>query len=135
MPAKTPPRPLVACAIALVVLLLLTGVLYVTRRSLGGWVTPLGVVAPWDLLSIAVAMTVGGAIARRKFALPAVALVLLTGLLSAIAAYGFAPADKTGAVHWLLRNTALQLALSALVAWGAAVAGERLAARRRSESA
>ncbi|AXK73024.1 hypothetical protein DWG18_12545 [Lysobacter sp. TY2-98] len=130
-----PPRRLIACAVALVVLVALTGALFLLHRSNGGWSTPLGSVEILDLLAVAIAMGVGGVIARQGFGIAAVGLVLLIGITSSMAAYGGAPAVHGGAVHWLLRNTALQLVLSAIVAWGAAVAGERIAARRRTGSA
>lgn len=135
MPSIPPPRRLVACAIALVVLVALTGALFLLHRSDGGWATPLGPVEILDLLAVAIAMGIGGAVARQGFAPAAVGLVLLIGITSSMAAYGGAPAVHGGALHWLLRNTALQLVLSALVAWGAAVGGERFAATRRARSA
>ncbi|WP_133500225.1 hypothetical protein [Cognatilysobacter terrigena] len=60
---------------------------------------------------------------------------MLIGIGSAVAAYTGAPPEQTTAGRWLLRNAGLQLVLSALVAWGAAVVGERIAAARRSGSA
>ncbi|MGY3266614.1 hypothetical protein [Lysobacter sp. HA35] len=128
----TPPsRRLVACAVALLVMLALTGLLFLTRRSFAGWMTPIGLIAPLDLLAVAFAMAAGGFIARRGFGIPAVALVVLIGIGSAIAAFAYAPAEQTGAARWLMRNTALQLVLSAIVAWAAAMVGERVAAIRR----
>ena len=131
-PSRNPlDRRVLACAVAMLVLLALTGAIFLTRRSLGGWMTPIGLVAPLDLLAVAVAMGVGGAVARQGFVRWAVLLVVLVGLTSAIAAYGYAPPTQSGVIAWLARNTALQLVLSALVAGGAALAGERLGARRR----
>jgi hypothetical protein len=123
-------RRLLAALAALLLLLALTGALFFLRPAAGGWTTPLGVVAPFDLLAIALSMGVGGTIARQGFRGWAVALVVIAGVAGAIAAYGYAPPTMTGTGHWLLRNMLLQLLLSAGVAWAAAHAGERWATRR-----
>lgn len=123
---------LVAAAVALIVMLVLTALVYVTQRTLGGWMTPLGLIAPLDLLAVAVSMAMGGAIARRDFRRWAVLLVVVAGVASAVTAYAYAPPTPTSAAHWLLRNTALQLVLSAGVAWLAAWAGESI--RQRIEA-
>lgn len=128
-------RRLLAGTVALLLLLALTALAYVSRHSLGGWMTPLGLVAPLDLFAVALSMAIGGAIARQGFRGWAVLLVVLASVSSAIAAYGYAPPAVSGAARWLLRNTALQTLLSALVAWAAAHAGERWAARRRTRAA
>lgn len=132
MPTTPPPlqRRLVACAVALFTLLLLTALSYVARHTLDGWMTPLGLVAPLDLVAVAVAMGAGGFVAQRGFRGWAVALVVMVGIASAITAYGYVPPTQSGAGRWLLRNTMLQLVLSAGVAWFAAQGGQRLAARR-----
>ncbi|TZF89959.1 hypothetical protein [Cognatilysobacter lacus] len=122
-------RRLLAAAVALIVLLASTGLAFLSHTLLG-WMTPVGLFAPLDLLAVALSMFVGGWIARRGFRGWAVVLVVLAGITSAVAAYGYAPPAMQGTAHWLLRNTALQLALSAAVAWMAASAGERVAARR-----
>jgi hypothetical protein len=123
-------RRMLAAAAALLLLLALTTALFVLRPMAEGWRTPLGTVAPLDLMAVALSMAVGGAIARQGFRGWAVALVVIAGVASAIAAYGNAPAAMTHVGGWLLRNTVLQMLLSALVAWAAAHAGERWAARR-----
>jgi hypothetical protein len=92
--------------------------------------TPLGPVVPVDLLAVALSMATGGAIARTGFRSWAVVLVVIAGIAGAVAAYGYAPPAVPGTARWLLRNTALQLVLSAGVAWLAAHAGQRWAARR-----
>ena len=130
VPTTPMQRRLLACAVALIVLLALTALLYVTRHGLGGWMTPLGLVAPLDLVAIALSMGVGGFVARHGFRGWAVALVVVLGIASAVTAYGYAPPGATGAGRWLLRNTLLQLALSAGIAWASAMLGERWAMRR-----
>ena len=131
-PIPTDPlqRRLIAAAVALLLLLVLTGVLLVLKPTAAGWSTPLGVIAPLDLLAVALSMGAGGAIARQGFRGWAVALVVIAGIAGTIAAYGYAPTAMTHVGDWLLRNTALQMLLSALVAWAAAHAGERFVARR-----
>lgn len=129
--AKTPnERRVLGGTVAVLALLALDALLLVTRGSLDGWMTPLGHVAPLDLLAVALAMLAGGAVARQGFRGWAVALVVLVGLTGAIAAYGQAPPSLQDVPRWLLRNTGLQLLLSAPLAWWAAHAGQRLAARR-----
>ena len=123
-------RRLLAGAVALLLLLALTALTFVAQHSLDGWMTPLGLLAPLDLLAVALSMGVGGAISRRGFRGWAVALVLIAGLAGAVAAYGTAPPAMAHVGRWLLRNTALQMLLSAAVAWAAAHAGQQLAARR-----
>lgn len=123
-------RRLLASTIALLLFLVFTGVLYAVRRSLGGFMTPLGLLAPLDLLAVAASMAAGGFVARAGFRALAVGFVLLVGVASAFVAWGYAPPTQTGAARWLLHNTLLQLALSAVVAWCAAHAGQRLATRR-----
>jgi hypothetical protein len=129
-PADALQRRLLAAAVALLLLLALTTALFFLRPAAEGWRTPLGTIAPLDLLAVALSMAVGGAIARRDFRGWAVALVVIAGVASAVAAYGAAPAAMTHVGDWLLRNTVLQMLLSALVAWAAAYAGEQWAARR-----
>ena len=129
--ANTPnERRVLGGTVAVLSLLAIDALLLVTRGSLDGWMTPLGHVAPFDLLAVAAAMALGGAVARQGFRGWAVVLVILVGLTGAIAAYGQAPPSLQDVPRWLLRNTGLQLLLSAVVAWAAAHAGERLAARR-----
>jgi hypothetical protein len=123
-------RRLLGAAVAVLLLFALTTVLFLLRPAPVAWSTPLGVVEPLELLAVALSMGAGGAIARHGFRGWAVALVVIAGVASAAAAYGYAPTTMTRVGDWLLRNTALQLLLSALVAWGAAHAGERFAARR-----
>jgi hypothetical protein len=130
IPVDPVQRRLLAGAVALLLLLALTAVTFVARHSLDGWMTPLGLLAPFDLVAVGLSMGVGGAIARRGFRGWAVARVLIAGVTSAIAAYGYAPSTVAGVGRWLLRNTALQVLLSAAVAWAAAHAGQRIAARR-----
>jgi hypothetical protein len=122
---------MLAATASLLLLLALTTALFVVRPMAAGWRTPLGTIAPLDLMAVALSMAVGGVIARQGFRGWAVALVVIAGVASAIAAYGNAPAAMTHVGDWLLRNTVLQMLLSALVAWAAAQAGERWAARRR----
>ena len=123
-----PSRRLVASAVALVMLLGLSGALFLARHSLPALPTPLGPIAPLELVATMLAMAAGGAIARDGFRWIAVALVLSIGLAGAASAYALA--EQAPPLRWLVRNTGLQLALSALVAWAAAFAGERIAARR-----
>jgi hypothetical protein len=123
-------RRVFAAAVALLLLLALTAATYVARLSLDGWMTPLGLLAPLDLLAVAISMAIGGAIAVHGFRGWAVALVLIAGIAGAVAGYSTAPPAVAQAGGWLLRNTALQLLLSAAVAWASAHAGERYAARR-----
>ena len=127
----TPPsRRLVATTVALVLLLGLSGALFLVRHSLPALTTALGPIAPLELVATMVAMAAGGAIARGGFRWIAVALVLAIGLASTASAYALA--EQSPPLAWVMRNTALQLALSGLAAWAAAFAGERFAARRRA---
>lgn len=135
MPSTPPSRRLLASTVALLLLFAFTALLYVERHRLGGWMTRFGLVAPFDLIAVAVAMTAGGYIARGGFRALAVGFVLLVGIASAITAWGYAPPEQTGAARWLLRNTALQLALSCGVAWAAAHLGQRFATRRARATA
>lgn len=126
----TDQRRLLAAAIALLLLLALTAATLLARPMQGQWRTPLGFVAPFELLAVVLSMGVGGVIARQGFRGWAVALVVIAGIASAVAAYGLAPPALPGTGRWLLRNTVLQMLLSAAAAWAAAAVGERLAARR-----
>ena len=128
------PRRLLACIVATLVLLVIEGAMLLSPGPLGGRMTPLGFVAPLDLLAVAVAMAVGGVIARRGFRVPAVGLVVLVVISSAISDYGQAGQEAGDEGRWLTRNTGLQLVLAALVAWVAAAAGE-IWARRRAAGA
>ncbi|WP_133479414.1 hypothetical protein [Cognatilysobacter segetis] len=130
IPTDPVQRRLLAGTVALLLLLVLTALTFVARHALDGWMTPLGLVAPLDLLAVAVSMGAGGVIARHGFRGWAVALVVIAGLAGAMAAYGTAPPAMAHAGRWMLRNTALQLLLSAAVAWAAAHAGQRWALRR-----
>lgn len=122
-------RLLAACVVALVVLLITSGVLWATSPGFAAVPTRWGVIPTIDLLGIAVAMAAGGWIAGRGFALAAVALVAVVWAVSLVSAYLLAPPQAQGAAEWLLRNNAAALPLSALVGWLAARAGEKLALR------
>ncbi|GAB6196933.1 hypothetical protein [Lysobacter xanthus] len=124
-----PTRRLAACTLAALVLLALGGLGLLMRGNAVGWMSPLGLVSPWDLVATAIAMVAGGVVARRDFVVPAVLIVLVVGIAGAVGAYVAAPPRVSGVGRWLLHNTLLQLALSMLVAGVAARAGERLAAR------
>ena len=127
----TPPsRRLVATTVALVLLLGLSGALFLVRHSLPALTTALGPITPLELVVTMVAMAAGGTIARGGFRWIAVALVLAIGVASTASAYALA--EQSPPWGWVMRNTGLQLTLSGLVAWAAAVAGERIAARRRA---
>lgn len=123
-----PLRTLLACTVALMLLLALMGVATWADWPMGGRSTRFGLIPTWELAGIAVAMTAGGAIARTGFRLPAVLLVVLTSIASVAAAWLFSPEHGAEAGAWLLRNTLASLVLNAAIAWLAAGAGERLAA-------
>lgn len=130
LPIDPVQRRLVGGLVALLLLALLTAAMFLYPGRAGGWMTPLGLIAPLDLLAVVPSMAAGGAIARQGFRGWAVVLVILAGISSMIAAYGFAPPSMAGSAHWLLRNTSFQLLLSAVLAWIAADVGQRFAARR-----
>ena len=122
-------RLLAASVAALAILLLVSALLWATSPGLAAVPTRWGVIPSVDLLGIAIAMAAGGWIAGRGFGWVAVALVSVVWLVTLGSAYLLAPPHAQGAAHWLLRNNAAALPLSALVGWLAALAGEKLAVR------
>lgn len=122
-------RVLTACTVALMLLLALMGLAAWADWPMGGRSTRYGLVPTWELAAIAVAMGVGGTIARAGFRPPAAVLVAVAWLARLAAAWMFAPAGTAGAGGWLLRNNLLALIVSVAAAWVAAGAGERLGAR------
>ncbi|MEG3792317.1 hypothetical protein V1318_19525 [Lysobacter sp. CCNWLW3] len=129
-------RVLLGCIAALSVLLLgglaaqLAG-----ANSEGGQIlhTPLGRVPIGDVLMVLLAMTVGGAVARRKFRAVAVLMVLivwlaiLTVLVAMIAPDSPPPMASLPA---MLKYNGAAIALSLFAAWLGATIGETLANRR-----
>ncbi|UHQ23668.1 hypothetical protein LVB77_02810 [Lysobacter sp. 5GHs7-4] len=129
-------RVLLGCIAALSVLLLgglaaqLAG-----ANSDGGQIfhTPLGRVPLGDVLMVLLAMTVGGAIARRKFRAVAVLMVLivwlaiLTVLVAMIAPDSPPPMASLPA---MLKYNGVAIVLNLLAAWAGASLGQFLAARR-----
>ena len=123
-----PLRTLLACTVALLLLLALMAVATWADWPMGGRSTRFGLIPTWELAGVAVAMAAGGAIARTGFRLPAVLLVVLTSIASVAMAWLFSPERGAEAGTWLLRNTLASLVLNAAMAWLAAGAGERLGA-------
>ena len=123
-----PLRTLLASTVALVLLFALMAVATWADWPMGGRSTRFGLIPTWELAGIAVAMAVGGAIARTGFRQPAGLLMVLASIASVAAAGLFSPERGAGAGAWLLRNTLASLVLNAAMAWLAAGAGERLAA-------
>lgn len=123
-----PLRTLLACTVALGLLLALMALATWADWPMGGRATRLGLIPTWELAAIGLSMATGGAIARTGFRAPAVALVLLVGVASLAAAWMLSPQRGADAGAWLLRNGLASLGLTAAMAWVAAGAGERLAA-------
>ncbi len=123
-----PVRTLLACTAALALLLALMAAAAWADWPLGGRTTRFGLIPTWELAAVAIAMGLGGAIARTGFRAPAIALVALASIASLVAAWMFS-AERTAAdASWLLKNNLASLVLTAATAWLAAGAGERLAA-------
>ncbi|KRA16789.1 hypothetical protein ASE43_18720 [Lysobacter sp. Root983] len=109
-------------------------------NSEGGQIlhTPLGRVPVGDVLMVLLAMTVGGAIARRKFRAVAVLMVLivwlsiLTVLVAMIAPDSPPPMASLPA---MLKYNGAAIVLSLLAAWLGATIGETLANRRTKAAA
>ncbi|GAB2505392.1 hypothetical protein [Lysobacter humi (ex Lee et al. 2017)] len=122
-------RLLVACVVALAVMSLCMG-LGLLGGAFRGWMTPLGLIAPGDLLGAAFGGIAGGWIARRGFRMLAIGLVLAAGLAGVLGAWVSSDLSAQASTLWLMRNALAPLVLASIVAWLAAAAGERLAQRR-----
>lgn len=123
-----PVRTLVACSVALAMLLLFMAAAAWADWPTGGRSTRLGLIPTWELAAVAIAVATGGAIARTGFRPPAVALVALAWIASLAAAWMFSIQRGAVDASWLLKNNLASLVLTAATAWLAAGAGERLAA-------
>lgn len=123
------PRLLTACVVALAIMSLCIA-LALFAPALRGWMTPLGLIAPGDLLGAALGGFAGGWIARRGFRMIAIGLVLVAGLAGVLAAWIGSDLSASTSTTWLMRNALAPLVLASVVAWLAAAAGERLAQRR-----
>lgn len=94
--------------------------------------TPLGRVPMGDVLMVLLAMTVGGAVARRKFRAVAVLMVtivwlaILTVLVAMISPDSPPPLASLPA---MLKYNGVAIALTLLAAWAGASLGQFLAAR------
>ena len=122
-------RLLAASILALAILLAVTALLWVTSPGFSAVPTRWGVIPTVDLLGIAVAMGIGGWVARRGFGGVAVALVVALWVSTLASAFVLAPPHAPGVAEWLLRNNVAELGLSMLVAWLSARAGATIAAR------
>lgn len=92
--------------------------------------TPIGTVPLPELAALALAMMLGGFVARTGFRTIAVVLTVAAGVASMVATTLITPTDVSSTVAWLARNHALVFALELLVAWLAAATGERLSQLR-----
>jgi hypothetical protein len=134
-------RVLLGCIAALSVLLL-GGMAAQLAGSDGGGSqilsSPLGRVPIGDVLMVLLAMTVGGAIARRKFRAVAVLMVLivwlaiLTVLVAMIAPDSPPPMASLPA---MLKYNGAAIVLTLFAAWLGATLGETLANRRKRTTA
>ena len=124
-----PQRLLTACVAALAVMIACMAAALV-GDALRGWMTPLGLIAPGDLLGAALGGFAGGWIARRGFRMLAIGLVLAAGLAGVAVAWVSSDLSAASATVWLMRNALAPLVLASVIAWLAAWAGERLAQRR-----
>lgn len=134
-------RVLLGCIAALSVLLL-GGMAAQLASSDGGGSqilsSPLGRVPIGDVLMVLLAMTVGGAIARRKFRAVAVLMVLivwlaiLTVLVAMIAPDSPPPMASLPA---MLKYNGAAIVLTLFAAWLGATLGETLANRRKRTTA
>lgn len=123
------PRLLTACVVALAVMVVCM-VAALWAEPLRGGLTPLGLIAPGDILGAALGGLAGGWVARRGFRVIAVGLVLAAGLAGVLTAWVASDLSASASTIWLMRNALAPLVLASAVAWLAAAMGERLAQRR-----
>lgn len=122
-------RFLLACVVALAAMIACMVAGWLGGPALDGWYTPVGLLAPGELAGAALAGFSGGLIARERFRVAAVGLVLVAGLAGTAAAWLMSDFGAAEATLWLMRHALGPLVLASGLAWLAAMGGEHVARR------